>query len=165
MRITRKHGRDVVEGGSARTRRYVARCIGGISADHTDVKEAKRKRESGPTKAVMWRRERVRADGLEHMRHKIREARRGATRVEIDGYGGRGCTNGETGNATDEERARDEQDGYAGDEDDEDDGRFDEMTEATREDELEIEEWEEAMADDLEARSRWWPARDKFGDG
>ena len=31
--------------------------------------------------------------------------------------------------------------------------------------ELEVEEWEEAMADDLEARSRWWPARDKFGDG
>ena len=37
--------------------------------------------------------------------------------------------------------------------------------EETREVELEVEEWEEAMADDLEARSRWWPARDKFGDG
>ena len=133
--------------------------------DHTDVKEAKRKRENGPTRAVMWRRERVRADGLEHMRHKIREARRGATRAEIGGYVGRGRTNGEPANTTDAAGARDEQDGYAGDEDDEDDGRFDEMMEATREAELEIEEWEEAMADDLEARSRWWPARDKFGDG
>ena len=133
--------------------------------DHTDVKEAKRKRERGPTKAVMWRRERVRADGLEHMRHKIREARRGATRAEIDGYVGRGRTNDETTGTADEENARDEQDGYACDEDEEDDGRFDEMVGETREAELEVEEWEEAMADDLEARSRWWPTRDKFGDG
>ena len=133
--------------------------------DHTDVKEAKRKRENGPTRAVMWRRERVRADGLEHMRHKIGEARRGATRAEIGGYVGRGHTNDDAANAADAEDARDAQDGHADDEEEEDDGRFDEGMEATRAAELEVEDWEEAMADDLEARSRWWPARDKFGDG
>ena len=133
--------------------------------DHTDVKETKRKRASGPAKAVKWRRERVRADGLEHMRHKIREARRGATRTEISGYVGRGRAHGETTGTADNERAHDEQDGHAYDEDEEDDGRFDEMVGEPREAELEIEEWEEAMADDLEASSRWWPKRDKFGDG
>ena len=87
--VTKKHGRDIVEGGDARTRRRVARCIGGWSADHTDVREAKPVVAAAAKKVVMWRRERVRADGLEEMRRRIHEAREGKVRVEVDGYVGR----------------------------------------------------------------------------
>ena len=40
-------------------------------------------------RVVMWRRERVRADGLEEMRRRIRDAREGRVRMEVVGYVGR----------------------------------------------------------------------------
>ena len=88
--VTRKQGRDIVEGGDARTRRRVARCVGGWSVDHTDVRAVQPAVAEKVRRVVMWRRERVRADGLEEMRRRIREAREGKVRAEVEGYVGGG---------------------------------------------------------------------------
>ena len=83
--------RDIVEGGNTHTRRRVAKCIGGRSADHTDV------REVTPTLAKAGRKvvhvaqgASERAEGLAEMRRRIQEAREGHTRQEVAGYVGRG---------------------------------------------------------------------------
>ena len=167
--VTKKHGRDIVEGGDARTRRRVARCIGGWSADHTDVREAKPVVAAAAKKVVMWRRERVRADGLEEMRRRIHDARAGKVRAEVAGYAGgaaqdvgeEGATRRVDGWLDAAEGGHDVRHGTGWLDEDEEEAIMSGMREGG-EAEWQPEEWEEDMA---RAYGEYAEEGEPFGDG
>ena len=108
----------------------------------------------------------MRAEGLEKMRTSVQRARRGEVTVDVERGAEEGVEGEGTADDTTDGMGRDVGDGPA------DDDEMDELmaaaaantSTAQESSELEVEEWEEAMARDMDGEE-WWRRPNRIDDG